>query len=210
MRTLFIPAMALVLGCSAVAAGCGGSSTQATLGPGWVTFVGQSISMALPESFAGGDLADPAVFATLEEAAAHNPDQKAAQVMQLTLGSLKTRWEGSGIQLWMLGEANADGQWPVVQAIRGDMPSNMTLEACIEEYTARYQDHEWTVESVSEDRAYLTERWQGTDRAMLRHWALRVAGPYLYEISCTFDDEADTALESIFRTSVDTIVVKEQ
>jgi hypothetical protein len=210
MRRLFIPAMALVLGCAAVAAGCGGSSTQATLGSGWVTFEGQSISMALPESFAGGDLADPAVLAALEEAAARNPNQNAAQVMKLTLGSLKTRWEGSGIQLWMLGEANADGQWPVVQAARGDMPSNMTLEAWIEEYTARYQDHEWTVESASEDRAYLTERWQGTDRPMLRHWALRVAGPYLYEISCTFDDEADTALESIFRTSVDTVVVKEQ
>jgi hypothetical protein len=208
MRTISVLAMVLLLGCAAVAMGCGGSDTEGALPSGWVTFEGESISLALPDSFTGGDLADPAVFAALEEAAARNPNSNAAQVMQLTLQSLQAHWEGSGIQLWMLGEANADGQWPVVQA--ACWPSDVSLEAWIEERTAAFSDHDWTVESVTEDQAYLVERWEGTDKVELRHWALGIAGPYLYQVTCTFDDVSDTALEAIFRTSADTIVVKER
>ena len=209
MKRLFVLA-ALLMGCALIAGACGGSETGSAVPSGWVTFEGESISLALPDSFVGGDLGDPAVFAALEEAAAANPNPGGAQVMGLTLRSLQSQWEESGFELWMLGEADADGQMPVVQAGRGDMPANTSLEAWIEEYTAGFADHDWTVESVTEDQAYVVERWEGTDWAVLRHWAFRAVGPYLYRVSCMFEDASNTALEAVFRQSAATIVVKEQ
>lgn len=206
MKTPSVVALVIVLGCVLVGSGCGGSETTGGATPsGWVTFHGESISLALPSTFVGGDPSDPTVFAALQASAANDPVASQALGWKLALQSLQTVLKNGGIALYILGKPDADGHMTVVQAQK--QPWDDTLRAWIDKRKTTFADHQWTVDSSTDDQAYLIEKWEGNDGPALRHWALRLADSYLYQVSCTFDSASDTALEAVFRTSAGTIVV---
>ncbi len=178
-------------------------TTPDGLPAGWITFQGDSISLALPDSFEGGKPTDADVAAMIEQGIALNP----------SLAGLESIMEAVDIQLLMFGESTSgSGGMPVVLAFRQALPSTVSLELYIETSMAQYSDEQLTIETVEDDRAYFVLRspaWEGADVMALQHYALRRAGSYLYAVIYTFDDESNTALDSIFRTSADTIVVTE-
>jgi hypothetical protein len=194
----------LLCGCAVVVTGCSSSSSTSTLPPGWVTFEGESISLALPDSFAGGivagDRTDPVVIAEVEKMG-FNPDLWVVN---------------SGFELFMFAQPNADGYRTIVTARRQSLPSTTSMDEAVELLVSELgtlPGAEVKTETVAEDRAYMVVRSLASSadqKVLLQHIALRREGSYLYDVRYTFDDESNTSLDSVFRTSAETIVVKER
>ena len=212
MRRAIVLAVVLLLGCALAPVACDDSGSECAVPPGWATFEGEYLSLALPDSFKGGDLADPEVIATLEEIAARNPDAAIAEALGTAVHLMATDSEAHG-QLVMWSEPNADGTMSSVTAERATLPDGMSLKAWIGNDMGEYPDADWTVENVTEDQAYVVQRflaWEYADETTLVHRAYRVVGPYVYTVKCTFDYESNTALDAIFRASAETIALNEQ
>jgi hypothetical protein len=171
------------------------SETEGALPSGWVVFEGDSISLALPDSFVGGTLTDSTVVSI-------------PTAMGLDPESFVTT---ADVELIMFGEPNAVGHRANVTAVRNVLtPPTMSMEECVQAFFSELPEAELEPGSVTEDRAYAVLRSETQLGATLQHIALGKAGSYLYSVQYTFDDPLNTSLDSVFRTSADTIVVKEQ
>lgn len=176
------------------------STTLDSLPAGWKTFRGDSISLALPDYFTGGDLSDPATLAFLMEIRNTATGLDVESMMKAAM---------RGMELFMLDEPNADGYSANVSASRQPLPESMTLEQAVELFVNSYPKAK--VESVTGNRAYLISPslpGEAPMDATLQHFAIIIAGSDLCIVCYTFDDPSNAALDSVFRTSAETISVK--
>ncbi len=71
-------------------------------------------------------------------------------------------------------------------------------------------DYSYTIESVTENRAVVTVRdayRKGPEEILLYHQVFLVGGGFLYTVFYSYDSESNSALESVFRASADSIVL---
>ena len=188
-----------------VAAGCGSStaSTAITVPTGWTTFESDSISLALPDSFQGGIPADSdrAAFAAL---AAKSGTGLHAGTPELE-ASVST-----GLQLLMFGGLDAEGETPQVVVIRQPLVS---LENSFKNYINGLVSGGAKIESISGDRASLVRTGpagDGSDLTIRQYIVAKKTQDYAYLVYYSAPETYYSTMEPIFRTSAETIVVKEQ
>lgn len=220
-RKSYVAALCLFLTLAAVLGGCASSPTEL------VTFESEYVSLQLPDSFVGGDPEDPSVMAALEERAASNPDPDERSDIQSYLSEVKAHiqersdhdLENLGPLLVVLGQPDKDGSTPSVLVDRspierGLMPrtgGDSSMEALVGAEMLGCDKADWSIESLTEDRAYVTYRHQGAtpgDMTFQKHIVLRATQEYMYEFYYAYYEQPNAALEGVFAASVQTAVVK--
>lgn len=219
-----VVAVALFLGSLALQSGC--ASPRKNIPPlsEWVTFEGEYVSLKLPDSFAGGDPADPDVMTGLEEIASSNPDPTVRANLQAYLADVKSDlYQQQGLEalydlLIVWGEPGANGLMTGVEVWRFPLDGGLlsltdgdsSMEALVQA-SMLWPRSEWTVESMTEDRAYVILRHVaggGSDITLQQHIVYQAAGNYLYEFDYTYGGEPDPTLDSVFAASAETAMVK--
>jgi hypothetical protein len=201
MRRVHSFAVALFIGCATIAVSCGSSGPENALPPGWITFENESISLALPESFGGGNLTDAEVAAKFDRAAAVDPN--------LDLWSTATRV--TDVQLLMFGSPDANGFAPMVLAV-----SSTLREVSLEQYIEFNKPDQGPgtkveTESLTDDEARVVVTLPseaGGDTSGTTYWAIRREGSSVFSVFYYANSEAFADMDSIFRNSADTIVLK--
>jgi hypothetical protein len=197
--------------CAALIATGLGCRSKAEPPPGWVRLEGDSVSLALPDSFLGGRPDDPQVIAVLEEIAARNPDSARAAALGAALELMK-RDPGPDSLLIAWTEPNSDGTFASVTVERSVPYGVESLEAWIEADLGRLLDAEWSIESLGENEGYAVVSflpWDGAAEAMVQHVVYMVVGPRLFTARYTLDHQDDEALADVFWASAATIVVED-
>lgn len=175
-------------------------ASSVTLPAGWITFEGESISLALPESFEGGRPTEEDVAALIEIAAKLDPSGA------VSAHELKTALEMNQYQLLVFGEPEIDGSVPNVAAQRHFLSSGMSMERAIEALYSEVPDDNVIIESITKDRAYVVvQKQKGAEIVGWQHVLFLRAGSYLYSVIYSF---RNPALEPIFRTSAETVRVE--
>jgi hypothetical protein len=196
----------LVLGCLLVA-GCGSeaasTTTTVTLPAGWSLFEGGHVSVALPDSFKGGDPRDAEVAAIVDQAMAAS-------------GSTV---DASSYDLVAVGEPNSYGAFATVVAVYAsglDMDGYTTqqgIDYFVEGLRAsgRYELEVTTV-SMTENRAVLKCSYSvaGGSAGIVQAYSVLLAGDsWTCLVQYALDDISNTSLWQAFETSAETIVIRE-
>ena len=124
--------------------------------------------------------------------------------------------ENLGPLLVVLGQPDKDGSIPGVQVRRFPIEGGLlvqtdgdsSMEALVGAEMFVYEESEWSVESLTEDRAYVTLHLLGTDMPLQRHIVFMATQEYMYEFYYTYVGRPDAVLEAVFAASVHTAAVK--
>jgi hypothetical protein len=165
----------------------------------WVTFEGRSVSLALPDTFVGGDPNDPEVLAVLAKAqGSPGPHSDLASYDLLMADGSNFSGVPADVQVFV----PAAGPTPAMPDLLDQFLGSLEQSGL--------QDAESIVEEVTDDRAYIDVRFSlaGVPGAQRQHFALLRGDSWMCVVIYTFDDPSNTALEEIFRQSSETIVVK--
>jgi hypothetical protein len=164
-----------------------------------VTFRGDTISLALPDSFSGGNAKDPDVQAKFDALAAAG---KSAL-------SIKAEVEG-GMELIMITEPNADGFRAAVTAQRKDFDVEGSMESWVKSYT-RYVP-EAKIKTLTQSRAYVVARFSfqasSNEPTTEQRWIFKKVGSQLYVVSYVYNTQSNPELGSIYLASEKTISIK--
>jgi hypothetical protein len=207
--------LAALLVVALVAAGCGSSQAGESASADWVTFEGQSVSLDLPKSFKGGDPRDPDVIAALEKIAARNPNPTFAKNWASYLEDLPMSAAGVLTELAAWGEPNAYGHMAMVTVKRTEL-EGWAEWTSLQEFAQmgvvlnHPPDYSYTVESMTENRAFVVVRdayEKAPEDVLFYYQVILTDGKYLYTIFYNFDAESNTALDAVFRASAGSIVV---
>jgi hypothetical protein len=197
-RFLFVTAV-LLSGCAVVLSGCGSSETETTAPPGWITFDSGSISLALPDSFEGGEFTDAELLARFDQAAASDPN----------LALFRTAIQATDAQLLMFGPPDEGGRRPMVLAVRDPFPA-----PSIEEYVEMTEPDQGPgtkveIESLTENEARVTVELPGGNGGTTpstTYWAITWQGSSAFSVFYFADAATYATMDSIFRASAGTIV----
>jgi hypothetical protein len=204
-RKALLVALSLSLGCCFAAAACGGGPTTTTLPVGWSTFQGEMISLALPDSFTGGNPQDPAVAAALEALAA----------------SLGTTIDVEGYDLVAVGEPDADGSFPLVNGYYVADPAmgELSMQEVVDQTlqgleSGGIENAEIVTEDIEGERADLIVQGvvaseSGEIPVRMRYVLLKGDTWFCY-VQYMCDEMADASLEEIYGISAETITVEGQ
>ena len=169
----------------------------APLPDGWTTFESDDVSVAMPDSFKGGDPSDPKV---LDDLRTLNPgDYEGAE-------SLLDEFE---LVVWA---KHRYGYRTEVMVWRETGWQGTTAGECAEEFLRLYPDEDITLLGVTEDRACLFEVYPAEDghEEVAVLIVLVREGQYLYSFEYTYSDDTglDMDLDQMFAISVESIVIE--
>ncbi len=207
----------LVVGTILAAVSCGGSASGSAVPPGWTTFEGPSVSLMLPDSFVGGDVADPAIVAVLGERAKEIPDdsfQSTLTDIWLAQAYVPDR-DGNmrELVLCMLGKPDGEGLLPSVTVWRRGLRDvvartggDASLEAIAAYIMGLTPESEWTVNVLNPTRAHIVWRQESppSSTPISEQTVIEVVGDYLYEFRYEHHEESNEALDADFSMSAET------
>lgn len=218
MRRLLIAVSAMLLGCVLLASACSDSSSTivsigesngasgardgtaaVTIPEGWVVFESDRISLALPATFEGGVPTDEDVAAILETMAEIDP----------SIANWDAAMAGVDVELLIFGEPDANGWMPIVAAQREVVPSGMSMQRYVDSYQQAFPESDFEMVSITEDQARYIETYPDWEGFTTSYWVEIRRGSHMYSVMYQADSETFTALESVFMTSGETVVVKE-
>jgi hypothetical protein len=211
-KGLLVLVSVVLWGCVLIATSCASSDArQAGVPSGWVTFKSASLSLALPDSFSGGDPRDPKVLASLEAIAAHSTDAKAAQVAHDWLEGIRPLVaEGSYIEppdLAMLDQPDPQGRLARVEVSPRTPVDGWSIKEYVNEMRIGFPD--LTVESMTQDRAWCLARLPipGSTEGLVELVVFVMRGEQPYTVTYIWSEGVDQSMGPIFRESAKTIVV---
>ena len=218
MRRYLVSVSAMVLGCVLLASACTSSSSTSestglsggvsgardataavTIPEGWVVFESDRISLALPATFEGGVPTDEDVSAILDAMAEIDP----------SIANWGEALAGVDVELLMFGEPDVNGWTPVVAVQREVMPSGMSMQRYVDSYQQAFPESDFEIVSITDDEARIVETYPDWEGFTTAYWMQVRKGSHMYSVMYQADRENFTALESVFMTSSETIVVKE-
>lgn len=214
MLRLLVLAAGVVVVCTAVNSCSGESNTETSTSAKWALFEGNGICLELPESFRGGDPADPLVRDVLADVVASLPSGDAKEAYQGMLDGVKNDFEtgsDSVDKLLAFGQPNAEGWMPTVQVWPMPRPPSQSLEEFVENWCRRLENA--TIENLTKDWACVVSRVEGYVPEDQEKWTVQrvvfVETPELTGLGrivfYTFDDPSNAALDEVFRISAETI-----
>lgn len=169
----------------------------------WIRFEGRSISLMLPDYFSGGKPTDASVRAALDAALALYPGIAGGLELEALM-------KAGDIELAMVGEVGPNKDLGAVSVSVGDVPAYWSVEAYARAVLARLPGARSVVERVTHDRAYCRVSFSAGEA---RFSALAVfvrAGTQMYTVTYLTIESGAAAMESIFRSSAETIVTIRQ
>jgi hypothetical protein len=218
MRRLLVAVSAMLAGCVLLVTACSGSSSTVvsvgepigasggrnamaavTVPEGWVVFESERVSLALPASFEGGVPTDEDVAAILDAMAEIDP----------SILNWEEALAGVDVELLIFGEPDVNGDTPVVAVQREVMPSGMSMQRYVDSHQQAFPESDLEIVSMTDDEARIVETYPDWEGFTTAYWVQIREGSYMYSVMYQADSESFLALESVFMTSGETIVVKE-
>jgi hypothetical protein len=209
--------------CGLLAVGCTDDARSEASISGWGVFGAGAVKLELPASFVGGDPGDPNVMAALKEVAEGNPVPEVREGLHSYLDSIdldiELRKKQGGVTdaplmvIW--GTPDTKGQMPEVMVRRlylGGVPGarDSSMTSLVRTLMAGYAENEWSLDSIAEDRAYVTS-WHtpdsSADTAAWEQRVMAVSGGYLYEFWFSYRGDASAEIKDVFAESAESATV---
>ena len=170
----------------------------------WVVIEGDSIEMALPQEWNGGDPSDPAVAAAAKRAWGED----------IVASVSEHAGEGEELVLiaWLGSEGGLIGH---VLVVRGPWPEPASMEEIVTDLTGGTSTStaEVAVESVTAERAYIVLSLVSSgseepgSESELQHVVLLKSGSYMYAVGYGCNKSWEDKGDPTFRTSAETIAL---
>ncbi len=215
----YIVGLGLLLTLGAAVDGCSGRSSDQ------VTFESEYVSLQLPDSFVGGDPADPNVMAALKKHAEKNPDSETRADLKSYLDGLESdirrdeeyHFVRNGPLLLLWGEPDKDGSMAevyvsrvLVQNILPLTDGDSSMEALVKGLNF-WPESEWYIDNLTADAAEVLlyhVKESPDDMTVREHHVFKATAEYVYEFTYVYYDEISADLDSVFASSADTATVK--
>lgn len=199
----------LVLGVAACASPVSGGAPSAK----WVTITGRNVSLSLPDSFKGGDVADPAVTAVLRTMAESRSMPEERQSLVEWLDDLeRLAAAGSGPYLMALC-APSDGGHALTARIYAESLQNFSaltggdssMRALVDAFMVGLDQQYWKVDRMTAQQASIIVRYGAAgEGAPAEFHVIRVIGDSCFVTSYTCPEESWDAWYGVFKKSAET------